>query len=148
MLLRYLDILSFFHVSGKKEAIYALLYWGTLAETMQYDPLDYEEQLAPKILKYIQHIFKIQMIPISQGRWYRMIRCRLQLRNHLEHFGRFLIYTEETDAIFFRVNPRSVLGETALYLREFDLTADFGIMDVLRISIGGSLTEDLHREMI
>ena len=77
-----------------------------------------------------------------------MIRCRLQLRNHLEHFGRFLIYTEETDAIFFRVNPRSVLGETALYLREFDLTADFGIMDVLRISIGSSLTEDLHREMI
>ena len=35
-----------------------------------------------------------------------------------------------------------------MYRGEFDLTADFGIMDVLRISIGSSITEDFHREMI
>ena len=57
---------------------------------MQYDTLDYEKQLAAKILKYIQHSFKIQMIAILQGWWYRMIQCRHQMRNHLEHFGRFL----------------------------------------------------------
>ena len=50
--------------------------------------------------------------------------------------------------MFFRVNPRSVLGETPLYLGEFDLTADFEILHVLRISIGSSQTGDLHTEII
>ena len=50
--------------------------------------------------------------------------------------------------MFFRVNPRSVLGETPFCLGEFDLTADFEILHVLRISIGSSQTGDLHREII
>ena len=34
---------------------------------MQYDTVDYKEQLAAKILKYIQDSFKIEMIAIFQG---------------------------------------------------------------------------------
>ena len=60
------------------EAIYESFFWITLAKMMQYDTVDYKEQLAAKILKYIQDSFKIQMIAKFQGWWYSMMWCRLQ----------------------------------------------------------------------